>query len=113
MAREATTMNTDITMTLSTFPTREKAQEVGRALVERRLAACVQISSQMISIYSWKGEIHEDPEYLLFIKTTAGRTPDVIKYIREVHPYEIPEIITTPVISGFDGYIDWVKASTC
>lgn len=105
-------MKHDIQMTISTFPTREKAQEVGRELVVARLAACVQVTSPVTSIYSWKGEVHQDTEFLLFIKTTACRTVQVIQYVTEHHPYEVPEIVTIPVVDGLTRYFDWVKEST-
>ena len=104
-------MHREIVLTVSTFPDREKARQVGRQLVEKKLAACVQVSSPVNSIYAWKGELHEDSEVLLFIKSTAANARKVIDYVKSVHPYEVPEIITVPVTDGFDAYIEWVKVS--
>ncbi len=104
-------MQRDIVLTVSTFPTREMAHQAARGLVEKRLAACVQITSPVTSIYTWKGEVNEDAEVLLFTKSTAANARKVIDFIKNGHPYEVPEIITVPIIDGWEGYIDWVKAS--
>lgn len=110
--RQGVTMINDVVMTVSTYPTREKAMEVARALVEKRLAACVQVTSPVTSIYSWEGKIHEDSEVLLFIKTTYTKNREVIKFIKKDHPYQIPEIVTFPLADGLDRYLDWVREST-
>jgi len=104
-------MHREVVLTLSTFPDKEKARAVARGLVEKKLAACVQVTSPVSSIYTWKGELHEDTEVLLFIKSTAANARKVIDYVKSVHPYAVPEIITVPVIDGFDAYIEWVKVS--
>ncbi len=104
-------METGIAMTISSFPDRERALECARALIERKVAACVQVTSPITSVYTWDSKTCEDDEVLLFVKTTLDRTEEAIRQIKTMHPYDVPEIITLPVIDGFGGYFDWVRDS--
>ena len=91
---------------LSTAP-REIAGTIAEILVERGLAACVNIA-EVHSCYAWEGGICHDDEALLIIKTFQERLDELIESVRGVHPYEVPEIIAVPITGGFDGYLSWM-----
>ncbi len=99
-------------LVLTTMPAEEKAQEVAKALVGERLAACVTISSACQSLYWWEDKVTKDREYILSIKTKASLYPRLEKRLKELHPYEIPEIIALPIQDGFKPYLDWLKKET-
>lgn len=84
------------------------AASLAAALVEERLAACVQILGPMESIYRWKGAVERSTEWLCRAKTTASRSRAAMSRIRELHSYEQPEILVIPVSDGDDGYLEWV-----
>lgn len=84
------------------------AAELARALVDARLAACVNQQSGVRSVYRWHGAVEEGVETLLTIKTTAARLPDLEARIRALHPYEMPEIVAVPVAGGDGAYLRWV-----
>ncbi len=90
---------------------RQEGPGIARHLVEKRLAACVNIT-EVNSCYRWEGRYCEEPEALLVIKTTGGKVPDALAAIRDVHSYELPEMIVLPVISGYPPYLAWVKEET-
>jgi periplasmic divalent cation tolerance protein len=94
----------------TTFPDEESARSFARELVERRLAACVQVLP-VTSIYRWKGDISEEPEYLLMIKTLKKKVCGIKELMDSVHPYEVPELWMVPSPGGSKEYIDWVMAS--
>ena len=81
-------------------------------LVNERLAACVNVLSEMESIYRWKGQIEADRERQLIMKTTSDRVPALRARVLELHDYEVPEFIVTPVVGGSDAYLDWIREST-
>lgn len=85
------------------------AASLAAALVEEHLAACVQILGPMESTYRWKGAIERSTEWLCRVKTTASRSRALMARIRELHSYEQPEILVTPVSDGDEGYFQWVK----
>lgn len=92
---------------------RDEAKKLARAIVERRLAACVNIVPKMHSYYWWDGEVQEDSEEsLLIVKTVQGRFDDLLLYVRANHSYELPEVIALPLADAFADYVDWVKAET-
>ncbi len=105
-------METKMVMIISSFPSKETAKEVAGKLVKNKLAACVQITSPVTSIYEWEGKINEDEEVLLFIKTSSASKERTIEFIKKDHPYDVPEIIVLPVVGGFDKYIEWVESIT-
>ena len=96
---------------LTTCGNDDDADALARALVERRLAACVNAISKVKSTYRWKGEVQQDQETLLIIKTTAARLPAVEKTIREKSKYELPELIALAVSAGGADYLAWVRES--
>ena len=102
---------TDKILVLTTVASRDEARRIGRALVERLLAACVNIVPQVGSIYRWEGEIEEAEEWLLIIKTTARAFDRVRDAVNELHSYDVPECISISIESGSMAYLNWVGES--
>ncbi|MGA1984899.1 MAG: divalent-cation tolerance protein CutA [Candidatus Sulfotelmatobacter sp.] len=102
---------TDKRIVLSTAGSEDEARNIARQLVERQLAACVNIVPQIESIYRWQGKMESSREWLLLIKTTAERFPAVRDAIRELHSYELPECIAVNVEDGAADYLDWLASS--
>ena len=94
---------------LVTAPT-DVAPALARSLVDARIAACVSITSPIRSIYRWNGQIHDDPEAQLVIKTTRDRFAGLEAHVRANHPYEVPEIIALPITVGSSAYLAWLRA---
>jgi periplasmic divalent cation tolerance protein len=97
---------------LSTAPDPEEAERLARILVEERLAACVSRLSGVDSVYRWRGELEEQAEVLLIIKTHARRAPDLTRRLAELHSYEVPEILVLPVAAGLGAYLEWIREET-
>ena len=93
---------------LTTTDARELADKIGRALVERRLAACVQIAGPVKSIYRWQGQIETAEEWQCWIKTTRERFAEVEQAICELHTYTVPEIVAMPIVAGSADYLTWL-----
>ena len=87
-----------------------KAEQLAGTLVERRLAACVNIVGPVRSIYRWKNAIEREQEYLLLIKTTAERAAELAAAFAEFHPYELPERVELTIDGGSDNYLEWLSA---
>lgn len=103
----------DTLLVVSTFPDQGKARAIGRALVVERLAACVNVFATPVeSIYTWQGKLEESTEALAFIKTTRVAYPALEARLRELHPYDVPEIIALPLVAGSPDYLRWV-AENC
>lgn len=88
----------------------DESKKIARILIEEKLAACVNIT-EVNSYYRWEGEFCEDKEALLIIKTEKSRVDRIIERIKEVHSYELPEIIALPIVAGYDKYLEWVDES--
>ena len=88
-----------------TASSQEEAQRIARTLVEERLAACVNILPGIRSVYRWKGQIHEDPEVLLTAKTAGQMLDPLIQRVKQLHSYEVPEIIALPILAGAEDYL--------
>ena len=99
---------TGIRVVLVTVPDEKTGLELARTLVGERLAACVNLLPGVRSIYRWQGRIEDDRELLLIIKTGTGALENLTRRVKELHPYEEPEIIFLPVEGGSPGYLDWV-----
>ncbi|MDR9418495.1 divalent-cation tolerance protein CutA [Gracilimonas sp.] len=97
-----------------TTPDIEEARKIGRALVEENLAACANIIDGMNSIYKWKGEIQEDNECVLIIKTHYSRVKKVTRRIKEMHSYEVPAVISLTITEdeGNEEYLDWLEKNS-
>lgn len=90
----------------------DQAVLIGNALVGERLAACVNIVSPIRSIYRWKNEVQTAAEHLMIIKTRANLVARLQARVKELHSYEVPEIIALPIVAGAKSYLDWVFEST-
>jgi len=91
---------------------RDEADRMALALVQERLAACVNIVPKITSYYWWEDAVQTDDEALLIVKTTVQRFQALMDYVLENHPYELPEIIGLPVSSAYPDYVAWVKTET-
>jgi len=104
-------MSPEIWLVYCTCPEDATAAGLAERLVAERLAACANRIPAMSSTYRWHGKVHTDSEVQLVLKTTADRYPDLERRIRELHPYELPEIIAVPVLAGLPAYLSWVQQS--
>lgn len=95
-----------------TCPDAASAQRIAHALVDERLAACVQIVPGLVSVYRWQGEVRRDDEQLLLIKTSRERWPALAARVRELHPYETPELLAFDAADGSADYLAWLAAQT-
>ncbi|MFQ5790412.1 MAG: divalent-cation tolerance protein CutA [Acidobacteriota bacterium] len=95
-------------LVITTIGSEEEAAKLGGALVERRLAACVNVTAPVRSFYTWKGRLEDESERMLFIKTRADRYADLEAAVRELHPYEVPELIAVPIERGASPYLAWI-----
>lgn len=97
---------------LTTVPSAEVGERLGRALIDRTLAACVNVLPPMTSLYRWKGAVQRDVECQLVIKTDQSRVDAVREVVRECHPYELPEFLVVAVDRGDPAYLAWVAAGS-
>jgi periplasmic divalent cation tolerance protein len=97
---------------LVTAPNVDVGADLARRLVDARLAACVNVVPGVRSIYRWEGEVHEDTEAVLIIKTAAGRCEELASRIEELHPYDLPEVLVFAATGGSARYLAWVEAET-
>ncbi len=102
----------DSLLVVTNLPDRESAEKLATLLVERRLAACVNILAPCSSVYRWQGEIRRDEEHPLLIKTVQDRYAELETSIRANHPYELPEIIAVSLTHGLPAYLQWVETET-
>jgi periplasmic divalent cation tolerance protein len=93
----------------TTLPDEATARQFGRRLVEERLAACAQIMGPISSTYWWEGQVQEAPEWYCHLKTTFAVTAELSRRIRELHPYEVPEIIVLAIKDGDASYLKWIS----
>jgi periplasmic divalent cation tolerance protein len=100
-----------ILVVLTTCGNASVGEGIARALVGDHLAACVNRIAGVASTYIWDGQVVSEDEVLLVIKTTADRFPALQARLRELHPYEVPEILALPVCAGAENYLDWVRDS--
>jgi periplasmic divalent cation tolerance protein len=99
-------------LVFTNLPDRAAAERLADSLVEKNLAACVNILAPCRSVYRWQNDLQHDEEHPMLIKTTAERYAALEETIRAVHPYELPEIVAVPVERGLPAYLDWVAAET-
>ena len=96
---------------LVTTPSADSAAGIARALVEEGLCACGNVVPVIRSIYRWEGEVHDEPEALLVLKTERRLVPALKERLPQLHPYQVPELLVLPVEDGLDPYLAWVAAS--
>lgn len=89
----------------------ENASRIAHFLVQQKLAACVNIVPEIRSVYFWNGQVHDDLERLMIIKTTTDLLPQMQKSIKELHPYQVPEIISFTIDHGLPEYLNWIDES--
>lgn len=99
-------------LVLTNVPDRATAQAIAHAVVGQRLAACVNVLPAVTSIYRWQGAVEQASEVTLLIKTTQARYAELEAAIKSAHPYEVPEIIASPIVAGLPAYLDWVAEET-
>jgi len=102
----------DTLLVITNLPDRAGAERLARILIERRLAACVNVLASCRSVYHWKGAVETAEEVPLFIKTTAAQYAALERTIVEEHPYELPEVIAVPLDRGLPAYLEWVAGET-
>lgn len=96
----------------TTAPSRDEAERIARMLVERRLAACVQVLGPITSTYRWQGAIETSQEWLCLAKSRSGLFDAMEKAIRQIHPYQVPEILVVPILAGTADYLAWLGEQT-
>lgn len=99
---------TEYLLVTTTTEKKEDAKIIASELIEKRLAACIQLVGPIMSLYRWNGKISEDEEWLLIIKTGKHRYQELERTVKEIHPYEVPEIIASPIIKGSSDYLKWL-----
>lgn len=97
---------------LMTAPKGEEAAKIARALVENKLAGCVNMIGPIRSIYSWQEKIEDDKEVLLIAKTAKRLFKRLVKKVKELHSYTVPEIVAIPIVEGDTDYLNWLKEAT-
>ena len=102
----------DHLIVITALPGAAEAERIAEALLEKRLAACVNIGAPSTSIYPWKGNIERSQEVVVTIKTRHDRLADVSDAINERHPYELPEVVAVPIIAGTPDYLAWIDTCT-
>lgn len=106
-------MADEFVIVLTTMPAAgDAAKELARTLVAERLAACANLLPPMLSIYRWEGSVQEDEERQIVLKTARSRVPALMERIRQLHPYDVPELIVLPIVEGSDAYLGWIRDST-
>jgi len=105
-------MSAEVLIALCTCPDTAAGERIAGALVGEGLAACVNLVPGVTSVYRWQGEVQRDAEVLLVIKTVRGRLDELTARVRELHPYELPEVIALAVTGGLPDYLQWVITCT-
>jgi periplasmic divalent cation tolerance protein len=95
-----------------TVPSEETGKKIARKVIEERLAACVNITAEITSVYWWEDEIQEDNERMLIIKTKSQLFDKLQETVKTHHPYSVPEIIALPMVKGFAPYLNWINQET-
>ena len=95
-----------------TAPNEDEAATIARSLIDARLAACVNIVKNIRSVYTWQGNVEDDSEVLMIVKTRKDRFNALSAKVRELHSYDVPEVIALPVIDGSEEYLKWIQEST-
>jgi len=99
---------TDKIVVLSTCSSAEEAERIARSLVEKRLAACVNVTPAVRSIYRWQGQVEDQQEALLIVKSSRALFDDLRAEIERLHSYEVPEVVAIQIVDGAEAYLDWL-----
>lgn len=102
----------DVMLILTNLPDLASAQSLAQQLVERKLAACVNLLPAVQSVYRWQGVVEQASEVTLLVKTVQSRYAELENAIKAAHPYALPEIIALPIVAGLPAYLDWITAET-
>jgi periplasmic divalent cation tolerance protein len=105
-------MQQETILVLTNVPDNAVAKTLAEAMVEQRLAACVNILPVVQSVYRWQGVIEQASEITLMIKTTRARYAELEQLIQHLHPYDVPEVIAIPVSAGLPSYLQWIESET-
>ena len=105
-------MDNDCVVVWTTISRMADGHKLASRLVSERLAACVNVLPLMESVYRWKGEVESEQERQLIMKTTVACVPALKARLLELHDYEVPEFIVTPILDGSDAYLGWIREST-
>ncbi|GGI80074.1 divalent-cation tolerance protein CutA [Shewanella gelidii] len=105
-------MQPEYLMVITTCPDHDCAQRIASALVQAKLAACVQIVSPVTSVYHWQEQVCQETEYPLHIKCQAKHYQQLQQELQNLHPYEVPQIVAVPLTYGLPAYFDWIKDTT-
>jgi len=108
----AASTETEVRVAFATAPDEAVALRIARVLVDERLAACANLLPGVRSIYRFRGDVEDEHEVLLVIKTCADRVEALAERLRALHPYEVPELVVLPTAGGLPSYLDWVRAET-
>ena len=103
---------TDKIVVFTTCGSEEEARKLAAALVEKRMAACVNITAPVTSVYRWKGSVEEAKEWMLIIKSRRERFDELRMVLESAHSYELPEVLAIPVVDGSPNYLAWVEDET-
>jgi periplasmic divalent cation tolerance protein len=95
-----------------TVKDKSEAKAIGAALLEKRLAACVNIWEGVTSMYHWQGKLEESPEVILLAKTVAEKVPQLLETVKELHSYEVPSVLSLSVDQGLPAFLEWVAKET-
>ena len=112
MKNRSSPVTSGILVVLCTCPP-DQAETLAELLIERKLAACVNVTPSVRSLYFWQGRMQRDEEALLIIKSSEAAWPALERTLKEHHPYEVPEIIALPVVRGSTAYLEWVEENLC
>ena len=99
---------TDAVVVLTALGAQRDAEKIASALVEERLAACVNVVPGVVSIYRWKGNVEQEAELILVIKTLSQQVDALKKRLLELHPYDLPEVVVIPIVGGHGAYLEWI-----
>jgi periplasmic divalent cation tolerance protein len=105
-------MTSDATVVLTTLASEEEAAELVRALLDRRLVACGTILPGARSLYRWEGQIADEREVVVLLKSVAGRLAELAEVFGELHPYAVPELLALPVAAGLEPYLGWIASES-
>lgn len=103
--------NEGFTVILSTIDDKRKAEEIAERLVGEKLAACINVVGPINSVYWWQGKVEKAEEYLMIIKTTKELRTELMKRLKELHTYQVPEIISIDITDGYKDYLNWILES--